>query len=78
MSNKRLKVIVTRRLPDAVELRLKELFPLAALLDVIATRRGSRSVDLEKMDGRTAYVFGQLDTTDGCFDANDVVVETGE
>ena len=26
MSNKRLKVIVTRRLPDAVELRLKELF----------------------------------------------------
>ena len=26
MSDKRLKVIVTRRLPDAVELRLKELF----------------------------------------------------
>ena len=26
MSDTRLKVIVTRRLPDAVELRLKELF----------------------------------------------------
>ena len=27
-------------------------------------------------EGRTAYVFGELDTTDGCFDAADVVVET--
>ena len=26
--------------------------------------------------GRTAYVFGELDMTDGCFDATDVVVET--
>lgn len=27
--------------------------------------------------GRTAYVFGEVDMTDGCFDATDVVVETG-
>lgn len=28
--------------------------------------------------GRTAYAFGELDMTDGCFDAADVVVDTGE
>ena len=29
-------------------------------------------------EGQTAYVFGQLDTSDGCFDADYVVVDTGE
>ena len=37
---------------------------------------GGTFADIE--EGRTAYVFGRLDDTDGCFDAADVVVDTSD
>jgi hypothetical protein len=40
------------------------------------TSAGGTFADIQ--DGRTAYAFGELDMTDGCFDAADVVVDTGE
>ena len=49
-----------------------------ATITVISDGSSSEGSFADIQDGRTAYVFGQLDTTDGCFDANDVVVETGE
>ena len=49
-----------------------------ATITVISDGSSAEGSFADIMDGRTAYVFGQLDTTDGCFDANDVVVETGE
>ena len=49
-----------------------------ATITVISAGNSAGGSFADIQEGRTAYVFGQLDTTDGCFDAADVVVETAE
>lgn len=48
-----------------------------ATITVIADGSSTEGSFAEIQEGRTAYVFGVLDMTDGCFDAQDVVVDTG-
>ena len=47
-----------------------------ATITVISDGTSADGTFADIQEGRTAYVFGQLDATDGCFDASDVVVET--
>ena len=49
-----------------------------ATITVIADGSSTEGTFADIQEGRTAYAFGELDATDGCFDAADVVVETGE
>lgn len=49
-----------------------------ATITVIADGSSTDGSFADIQEGRTAYVFGELDMTDGCFDADDVVVDTGE
>ena len=49
-----------------------------ATITVISDGSSTEGSFSDIQEGRTAYVFGQLDTSDGCFDADDVVVDTGE
>ena len=49
-----------------------------ATITVISAGNSAGGSFADIQEGRTAYVFGQLDTTDGCFDAAGVVVETAE
>jgi hypothetical protein len=49
-----------------------------ATITVISDGSSAGGSFTDIQEGRTAYVFGKLDTTDGCFDAADVVVETTE
>jgi hypothetical protein len=48
-----------------------------ATITVIADGSSTEGSFADIQEGRTAYVFGELDMTDGCFDADDVVVDTG-
>jgi hypothetical protein len=50
----------------------------AAIVTVISDGTSAEGTFADIQDGRTAYAFGELDMTDGCFDAADVVVDTGE
>jgi hypothetical protein len=50
----------------------------AAIVTVISDGTSAEGTFADIQDGRTAYAFGELDMTDGCFDADDVVVDTGE
>jgi hypothetical protein len=47
-----------------------------ATITVISDGSSAEGSFTDIEEGRTAYVFGELDSTDGCFDAADVVVET--
>lgn len=49
-----------------------------ATITVIADGSSTDGSFADIQEGRTAYAFGELDMTDGCFDADDVVVDTGE
>lgn len=49
-----------------------------ATITVIADGSSTEGSFADIQEGRTAYVFGQLDMADGCFDADDVVVDTVE
>lgn len=49
-----------------------------ATITVIADGSSAAGSFEDIQEGRTAYVFGELDTTDGCFDAADVVVDTAD
>jgi hypothetical protein len=49
-----------------------------ATITVISDGTSADGTFADIQDGRTAYAFGELDMTDGCFDAADVVVDTGE
>ena len=49
-----------------------------ATFTVISDGSSEEGSFMNIQEGLTVYVFGELDTADGCFDATDVVVETGE
>ena len=49
-----------------------------ATFTVISDGSSEEGSFMDIQEGLTVYVFGELDTTDGCFDATDVVIETGE
>ena len=61
MPNKRLKVIVTRRLPDAVELRLKELFDTELNQDDIAFTAEQLADAVKRADVLVSTVTDQID-----------------
>jgi len=46
-----------------------------ATITVISDGSSTQGSFADIQEGRDAYVFGQLDNSDGCFDATDVVVE---
>lgn len=49
-----------------------------ATITVISDGTSAEGSFADIQAGRIAYVFGELDVTGGCFDADDVVVDTGE
>ena len=61
MTNKRLKVIVTRRLPDSVELRLKELFDAELNEADIAMTREQLTDAIKRADVLVSTVTDQID-----------------
>lgn len=61
MPNKRLKVIVTRRLPDSVELRLKELFDAELNEADVAMSREQLTDAVQRADVLVSTVTDQID-----------------
>jgi glyoxylate reductase len=61
MPNKRLKVIVTRRLPDSVEIRLKELFDAELNEADVAMTREQLTDAMQRADVLVSTVTDQID-----------------
>ena len=61
MPNKRLKVIVTRRLPDSVEIRLKELFDAELNEADVAMTREQLTDAIQRADVLVSTVTDQID-----------------
>ena len=61
MPNKRLKVIVTRRLPDSVELRLKELFDTELNQADVAMSSDQLAEAAQRADVLVSTVTDQID-----------------
>ncbi len=61
MSKKRLSVVVTRRLPDAVETRLSELFDVKLRLDDVAMSRSELTQAMQAADVLVPTVTDEID-----------------